>query len=73
MGIEPLTKAYEATPVGLDSWVKHEPGAPLEEFQVVVAAAEAWQAVRHIAIVELRHEVRSGRALINALRFRRLR
>jgi hypothetical protein len=53
MGIEPLTKAYEATPVGLDSWVK--------------------QAVRHITIVELRHEVRSRRAHINTLRFRRLR
>ena len=73
IGLDPLSRAYEATPVGYDSWMNPEPDQTLEEFQAVVAAAEAWQAMRQIRIVELRQKLCGGRALIDGIRFRRLR
>ena len=73
MGLEPLSKAYEATPVGYDNWMNPDPDQTLEEFQVVVAAAEAWQAMRQIKILEVRQKLCSGRRLIDRVRFRRLR
>ena len=40
----PFVEAYEATPVGYDNWVIPEPS--LEDFQIVVGAVNAWQAIR---------------------------
>ena len=73
MGLEPLSKTYEATPVGFDSWMSPHPGQSLTDFQLTVAAAEAWEVVRHIKILEIREEFCCGRRLISAVRFERLR
>jgi hypothetical protein len=45
----------------------------LEDFQAVVAAAEAWEVIGQIKIIEIREENRTGRRLIDAVRIRRLR
>ena len=50
-----------------------DPEQTLEDFQAAVAAAEAWQAIGHMEILEMRQESRGGRALVNAVKFRRLR
>ncbi len=73
MGLEPLSKAYEATPVGYDNWMNPDPDQSLEEFQILVAAAEAWQAMRQIRILELRQKLCCGRPVIDGVRFQRLR
>ena len=70
---EVLANAYSQTPVGQDAWVLPSARGTLDDFQVVVAAAEAWEMVRHIQILEIREDRHTGRRLINALRFRRLK
>jgi hypothetical protein len=72
MELEPLSKLYEATPIGGDTWLTYDGSSPLLDFQLVIAAAEAWEAVRHIEILEIRGD-RRDRRLIRAVRFRRLR
>jgi hypothetical protein len=39
----------------------------------VVAAAEAWEVIDHIKIIEICEENYIGRRLVNAVRFRRLK
>ena len=62
-----------ATEVGYDAWVTPEPAQTLEDFQIAVAAAEAWHTIRHIDIIELRHILRHGRSLVKAFKFLRLK
>jgi hypothetical protein len=73
MGMEVLSRAYIGAPVGADVWMRPEPGQTLDDFQMAVAAAEAWEAISHIEILEITEERWTGRRLIDALRFRRLR
>jgi hypothetical protein len=73
MRLEPLTRSYEATPIGWDNWVRPDPGQTLEEFQLIVATAEAWEVMRNIRILEIREDNYTGRRFINAVRFQRLR
>jgi hypothetical protein len=73
MRMEALARAYTTATVGCDAWIRPEPMQTLEDFQAVVAAAEAWEAVRHIKILEIVEEKVTGRRLIHALRFRRLK
>jgi len=53
--------------------MRPDPDQTLENFQEAVAAAEAWEAVQHIEILEISEERWTGRRLIDAVRFRRLR
>jgi hypothetical protein len=71
--LEPLAKAYEATPVGSDTWMSCDPADSLLDFQLVVATAEAWEVIRHIKILEIREEFSCDTKLISAVRFQRLR
>lgn len=73
MGMEALSRAYISASVGADVWMRPEPTQTLEDFQAAVAAAEAWEVVHQIKILEIREENQSGRRLIDAVRFRRLR
>jgi len=73
MGTETFCRAYVSAPVGADAWLRPDGTQTLEDFQAVVAAAEAWEAVQHIKILEICEESHTGRKLIDALRFRRLR
>jgi hypothetical protein len=73
MGLEPLVKAYEATPVGSDTWMSCDPAQSVLDFQLVVAAAEAWEFIRQIRILEIREESSCDTKLISAVRFQRLR
>ena len=45
----------------------------VEEFQLAVAAAEAWELLRFIEILEIREEGLTGRRLIEAIHFRHLK
>jgi hypothetical protein len=73
MGVQAFSKAYLDTAVGAETWVDCSPDETLDDFRVVIAAAEALQAVNHISILELRQELWRGRPHISALRFRRRR
>ena len=73
METEPLARAYISAGMGGDVWMRPDPGQTLEAFQAVVAAAEAWEAIERIRILEIREENQTGRRLIDAVRFRRLR
>jgi hypothetical protein len=72
MGLEPLAKAYEDTPVGSETWMTCDPARSVLDFQLVVAAAEAWEFIRHIKILEVREEFSCDTKLISAVRFQRL-
>ena len=50
-----------------------DPYQTLEDFQLTVAAAEAWEAIEHIEILEISEDRWTGRRLVDAVRFRRLR
>jgi hypothetical protein len=73
MSTETLSRAYVSTAVGADVWMRPEPGETLHDFQMAVAAAEAWEAVDHIEILEISEDRWTGRRLIDAVKFRRLR
>jgi hypothetical protein len=73
MGIEPLAKAYDGIPVGNDTWMACDPGDSLLDFQLVVAAAQAWESIHHIRILEIREDFACDTRLISAVRFQRLR
>jgi hypothetical protein len=73
MGTEVLARAYISAPVGDDVWVRPGPDQTLEDFQLIVAAAQAWEAIKHIEILEITEYPWTGGRLIDALRFRRLR
>jgi hypothetical protein len=72
MGTEALSRAYISAPVGDDVWVRPDPYQTLEDFQLIVAAAKAWEAIKHIEILEISVDRWTGR-LVDAVRFRRLR
>jgi hypothetical protein len=73
VSLELLWQAYSRTPIGEDAWVLPNGKYPLQAFQAVVAAAEAWEVMRYIEIVEIHEENHTGRRLIDAVRFRRLK
>lgn len=73
MGTEALSRAYISAPVGEEAWVRPDPYQTLEDFQLTVAAAEAWEAIEHIEILEISEDRWTGRRLVDAVRFRRLR
>jgi hypothetical protein len=73
MSLPLLLSTYRRTPIGEADWVLPVAKQSLEEFQIVVAAAEAWEFIGHIEIVEIREENRTGRRLIDAMLIRRLR
>jgi hypothetical protein len=73
MSLPLLLSTYRRTPIGEAEWVLPDGKQSLEEFQVVVATAEAWEFIGHIKIIEIREENRTGRRLIDAVRIRRLR
>jgi hypothetical protein len=62
MGVQALSKAYQATSIGDEVWVNCDPDETLDDFRIVVAAVEALQAVNHITILEMRQELWCGRA-----------
>jgi hypothetical protein len=67
-----LIQAYHCLSVGDDGWMRvgHD---DVRTFQVTVAAAEAWETIGLIRILEIREEARTGRRLIDAVRIRRIR
>jgi hypothetical protein len=73
MAIEPFSATYEATPIGWNTWLRPAPAQTLEDFQLAVATAEAWEVIGHINILEIREDNYTGRRLINAVKFQRLR
>jgi hypothetical protein len=73
VSLELLWQAYSRTPIGEDAWVLPDGKYTLQAFQAVVAAAEAWEGMRYIEIVEIHKENHTGRRLIDAVRFRRLK
>lgn len=73
MHLRSLARAYGATPVGHDDWVIPDREQTLEDFEIVVAVAEAFHATRHIEILDLRPVTRRGRSYIRAIKFQRLR
>ena len=66
-----LLASFHCIAAGEDVWIRAS--ANLHDFQATVASAEAWETVGLIRIMEIREERTSGRRLIDALRFRRLR
>jgi hypothetical protein len=72
MAVKLLMQAYESTPVGKETWALPY-GKSVDEFQVVVAITKAWAEIGIIEILETRDAEDSGRRLVNAVRFRRLR
>ena len=63
---------YEHLRIGADGWIR----AGLEElrdFQLCVAAAEAWEFIGAIHILDIREERISGERLIDAVRIRRVK
>ena len=66
-----LLASYHCIAAGEDVWMRA--AGNLHDFQATVASAEAWETVGLIRIIEIREERMSGRRLIDALRFRRLR
>ena len=73
MGAVALSRAYISVDVGDDVWMRPDPDQTLDDFQEAVAAAEAWEAIDHIEILEISEDRWTGRRLIDAVRFRRLR
>jgi hypothetical protein len=69
-----MWEAYSETPIGADGWLDQADGTQsLEEFQHTLASAEEWESVGLIEILVKREESRSGRQLVDALQFRRLK
>jgi hypothetical protein len=67
-----LVLMYQQLRVGADAWIR----AGLDElrdFQLCVAAAEAWEFIGAIHIIDIREERFSGERLIDAVRIRRLK
>ena len=73
MGAVALSRAYISVDVGDDVWMRPDRDQTLDDFQEAVAAAEAWEAIEHIQILEISEDRWTGRRLIDAVRFRRLR
>lgn len=68
-------EAYEMVSVGGVSWMRpnHAKGETTEGFQSVALAADQMQKDGLIAIRSIHHESSSGRNLIDAIQFERLR
>jgi serine/threonine protein kinase HipA of HipAB toxin-antitoxin module len=73
VSLQGLLSAYSHIPRGEAAWVLPDDNQSLEDFQATVAAAEAWEVIGQIEIVEIREENRTGRRLVDAVRIRRLR
>jgi hypothetical protein len=67
-----LKLAYHRTPVGADAWMRPFGQQTLDDFQLAVAAAEAWEFLGLIRIEEIHEEAQTGRRLIDGVRIRRL-
>ena len=67
-----LIQAYHCLSIGGDGWMRvgHD---DVRKFQATVAAAEAWEMIGLIQIMEIREEPRTGRRLVDAVRIRRMR
>jgi hypothetical protein len=65
--------AFSTTPVGEEGWMWPIDDDDLRDFQAAVASAEAWEFLGVIKIIEVREEAKTGRRLVEALRFKRLR
>jgi hypothetical protein len=72
MAVKLLLQAYESTPVGKETWALPH-AESVDEFQIVVAITKAWAELGIIEILETRDVDHSGRRLVHAVRFRRLR
>ena len=72
MTVKLLLQAYESTLVGEETWALPG-GKSVDEFQIVVAITKAWAELGIIEILETRDAEHSGRRLVQAVRFRRLR
>jgi hypothetical protein len=72
MSLKGLEQAYRNTVVGKDAWV-YPYGTSLDEFQLVVAIAKAWAGIGTIQVLDTLEVDVSGRRLVNAVHFRRLR
>lgn len=69
-----MWEAYSETPVGADGWLHQADGTQsLEEFQHTLPSAKEWESVRLIDILVKREESTSGRCLVDAIQFRRLK
>ena len=73
MPLEGVLSAFSRLPRGEATWVLPDGKQTLEDFQATVAAAEAWEVIGQIEILEIREENRTGRRLVDAVRIRRLR
>jgi hypothetical protein len=72
MGEIVLKITYHRTDVGTDIWIRPYGLQSLEDFQMAVAAAEAWEFMGLIRIEEIHEEAQTGRRLIDRVRIRRL-
>jgi hypothetical protein len=69
-----LEEAFGKTAVGADRWVHHdESGLSLDDFQDALAMMEDWESTGRIEILDTREESETGRGMIIAVRFRRLK
>jgi hypothetical protein len=72
MSLKGLEQAYRNTVVGKDVWV-YASVTSIDEFQLVVAIAKAWAGIGTIQVLDTLEVDVSGRRLVNAVHFRRLR
>lgn len=70
---QPLLEAYSGVPVGDAQWVLPGKNQSTEDFQASVAAAEAWEFVGKIRIIEIHEENLTGRRLIGGVRIFRVK
>jgi hypothetical protein len=63
---------YQRTGVDAEGWMRPFGLQSLEDFQMAVASAEAWEFMGLISIEEIHEEAVTGRRLIDGLKFRRL-
>jgi hypothetical protein len=63
---------YQRTDVDAEGWMLPFGRQSLEDFQMAVASAEAWEFMGLISIQEIHEEAVTGRRLIDGLKFRRL-
>jgi hypothetical protein len=69
-----LQDVLRTTAVGADRWVHHdESGLTLNAFQEALGLMEDWESTGLIEILDTREETETGRGLVVAVRFRRLK
>jgi hypothetical protein len=72
-GHDLIAEAYGRLPIGGEGCVRAEDSKSLEDFQAAFVAAEEWQSMGLIQIVDSQEEDSTDGSLIHPIRFRRLK